>query len=186
MSGECMRRLGAILLVALLVGAGLAGVWWWQAADLERSQDKPIRIAAQRYDVDPALVKAVVWKESRFDPRARGGAGEFGLMQLQEIAAQEWADFEQVPSFKHEDCLDPQTNALAGTFYLGKLLRRYRNTDNPVPYALADYNAGRANVLKWIVGEAETNSTVFIEQIGFPMTRRYVVDVMQRAKHYRR
>ena len=106
-------------------------------------------------------------------------------MQLQEIAAQEWADSERIQFFRHEHCLDPGTNTLAGTFYLGKLLRRYRHTDNPVPYALADYNAGRANVLKWLDGEAQTNSAIFIGQIGFPMTRQYVIEVMKRSERYR-
>ena len=180
-----MRRAPAILLVALLTSAGIAGYGWWRHTRLERSQDEVIRLAAAQYEVDPALVKAVVWRESRFNPQARGSAGELGLMQLQEIAAQEWADAERIPAFRHAHCLDARTNTLAGTFYLGKLLQRYRHTDDPVPYALADYNAGRANVLRWIEGRGETNSTVFIEQIGFPQTRRYVIEVMRRSKRYR-
>jgi len=180
-----MRRPAAILAIAFLLAAGAAAVWWRQQGQLERSQDEVIRSAAKRYEVDPSLVKAVVWRESRFHPEARGAAGELGLMQLQEIAAQEWADSELASSFRHEHCLDPRTNTLAGTFYLGKLLRRYRNTDNPVPYALADYNAGRANVLKWMEGDSETNSAAFIMNIGFPMTRAYVTEVMERSRHYR-
>jgi soluble lytic murein transglycosylase len=180
-----MRRPSVILPVALVLVAGAAGLWWWQQGKLERSQDARIYSAAMRYQVDPALVKAVVWRESRFNPTARGAAGEIGLMQLREIAAQEWADSERISFFRHEHCLDPGTNTLAGTFYLGKLLRRYRNTDDPVPYALADYNAGRANVLKWMEGNSATNSAAFIVNIGFPMTREYVVEVMKRSRRYR-
>jgi soluble lytic murein transglycosylase len=164
---------------------GAAGVYWWHRGWLERSQDAPIRAAAQRYGVEPALVKAVVWRETHFHPDMRGRAGELGLMQLQELAAQEWADAEGVAGFAHEHCLDPRTNTLAGTFYLHKLLRRYKQVDDPVPYALADYNAGRGNVLKWLGGPAATNSTAFIEQIGFPGTKDYVVAVMHRAEVYR-
>ena len=57
-------------------------------------------------------------------------------------------------TFAHEHCFDPGTNTLAGTWYLRKLMRRYAQTDNPLPYALADYNAGRGNVLKWNQGAA--------------------------------
>jgi soluble lytic murein transglycosylase len=53
-----------------------------------------------------------------------------------------------------------------------------------VPYALADYNAGRGNVLKWMKGAATTNSEAFIEQIGFPSTRHYVRTVVERRKKY--
>jgi soluble lytic murein transglycosylase len=168
----------------MLVVAVLASYWWWQDR-LERSQDGPIRAAAMRYGVEPALIKAVVWRESHFHPAARGRAEEIGLMQLQEIAAREWADAHHLPVFEHEHCLDPSTNTLAGTWYLRKLLRRYAHTDNPLPYALADYNAGRGNVLKWIQGAAATNSAVFIEQIGFPGTKDYVKSVLRRYAYYR-
>ena len=168
----------------LLLAAG-AGVYWWWGAWLERSQDGPIRAAAQRYGVEPALVKAVVWRESRFHPLARGRAQEIGLMQLRETAAREWADAEGIASFEHDHCLDSRTNTLAGAWYLGKLLRRYTRTDDPLPYALADYNAGRGNVLKWNYAGGATNSAAFIEQIGFPATRAYVKAVIARYKAYR-
>jgi soluble lytic murein transglycosylase len=177
-----MRRLARVLLL-LLLAAPL--VYWWHEYRLEHSQDVPIRAAAERYGVDPALVKAVVWKESRFHPAVRGRAGEIGLMQLRDEAAQEWADAESIAGFVHGHCRDPQTNTLAGTFYLRKLLRRYARTDNPAVYALADYNAGRANVLKWNKGSAATNSAEFVQQIGFPMTKAYVTSVLARSRRYR-
>ncbi len=172
------------LIFVLLLLAGLSAYRWWEGR-LEASQDEPIQAAARRYDVQPALIKAVVWRESRFHPRVRGRAKEIGLMQLQEEAAQEWADAEGIQGFDHEHCLDPGTNTLAGTWYLKKLLRRYLQTDDPVPYALADYNAGRGNLLKWNQGIAATNSAAFIEQIGFPSTKAYVKAVMRRCARYR-
>ena len=169
----------------LLLGFGGIALYWWRQGWLERSQDVPIRAAAQKYGVEPALVKAVVWRESRFNPRVRGQANEFGLMQLQEASAQEWADAEHIKAFKHEDCFDPGTNTMAGTWYLRKLLKRYAQTDDPVPYALAEYNAGRGNVLKWNKGAAATNSGEFKGQIGFPGTKAYVEEVMGRYEKYR-
>ena len=174
-----------LLIVLLLFIAVPAGFWLGREEWREHSQDGPIRAAALRYGVEPALVKAVVWRESRFHPEVHGGAGELGLMQVQEDAAFEWAYSEHNTNFVHEHCLDPQTNILAGTFYLAKLLRRYTKTDNPLPYALADYNAGRGNVLKWNNGEAATNSAVFMGQIGFPGTSNYVESVTRRYEHYR-
>ena len=181
-NGAVKRR--PLLIFALLLAGGLAVYWWWQGR-LERSQDGPIRAAAQRYGVDPALVKAIVWRESRFNPKARGAAAEIGLMQLREEAARERADAEHIRGFAHEHCFDPMTNTLAGTFYLKKLLRRYPQADNPAPYALAEYNAGRGNVLKWNRGAAATNSAKFIEEIGFPGTQGYVRAVMRRCDKYR-
>jgi soluble lytic murein transglycosylase len=175
--------LGLLLLLGLAFGLGLAV--YRRQGQLERSQDKPIRAAAARYQVEPALVKAIVWRESRFRPDVRGRASEIGLMQIQEDAAREWADAEHIPGFEHEHCFDPATNTLAGTWYLKKLLARYSRTDDPLPYALADYNAGRGNVLKWNHGEAATNSAAFIQQIAFPGTKDYVQTVIRRYVMYR-
>jgi soluble lytic murein transglycosylase len=174
-----------LLIVLLLFVAVPAGFWWGREEWREHIHDDAIRAAAQRYGVDPALIKAIVWRESRFNADARGRAGELGLMQIQEIAANEWAEAEGNTHFAHEHCLDPQTNVLAGTYYLAKLLRRYTKTDNPLPYALTDYNAGRGNVLRWNVGEAATNSATFVTQIGFPSTSNYVQTVLARYEHYR-
>ncbi len=171
------------LFTIILLGGLVALVERWLARR-EHSQDAHILAAARKYGVDPALVKAVVWRESWFDPRARGRAGEIGLMQIREEAAGEWAKAEGVLLFTHRQLYDPGKNTLAGTWYLRKLLGRYARTDNPVPYALADYNAGRTHVLQWIKGASATNSAAFIDQIGFPGTREYVQAVMARRRQY--
>jgi soluble lytic murein transglycosylase len=176
------RRRRIVILVSLLA---LVGAWGAHVTWREKRFLPQIQTAAQRYGVDPLLVKAVVWRESRFRPDKRGRKGEIGLMQIQETAAREWASAERLHSFAHDDCGDPGTNTLAGTYYLGKLLKRYAATDNPTAYALADYNAGRSNVLKWNSGSGTTNSAVFIQQIGFPGTRDYVKAVLRRYAFYR-
>jgi len=177
-----LRRARTIVLLLVLGGLAVFVSWRFR---VDHSQDRPIRAAAERYGVEPALVKAVVWRESKFKPNVRGRAQELGLMQLQEAAAQEWADAEHITSFEHEHCLDPVTNTLAGTWYLKKLLKRYAQTDDPLPYVLADYNAGRGNVLKWNTGPAATNSALFIQQIRFPGTRGYVQTIIRRRNFYR-
>jgi len=179
---HAQRLLGLLVLLLLIAGIMLYARWrTWR----ENSQDAVILAAAARYGVDPALVKAVVWRESRFDPWARGKAGEIGLMQVGGLAAREWADAEHILFFTHSQLFDPAQNTQAGTWYLSKLLQRYAATDDPLPYALAAYNAGRANVLKWAQGAAATNSALFSERIGFPSTKNYVKTVMARAEHYR-
>lgn len=176
------RRI-VLVLLALCIGGIVAYLWCiiHQANQFEPQIDA----AAKRYHVDAQLIKAVIWRETRFHPDRRGRAGEIGLMQIQEAAALSWAEAEHVTNFSHEDCFDPGTNVLAGTFYLGKLLKRYAHTDNPLPFALADYNAGRGHLLKWNSGAGATNSAVFINQIGFPTTKAYVKSVMRRYALYK-
>ncbi len=181
--GGLRRKWLPIVTLVLLVDA--VGGWLFYRYRREHSQDEVIRAAAARYAVDGALVKAVVWRESWFDPMARGKAGEIGLMQIREPAAREWAEAERIAGFQHEHILDPGSNTLCGTWYLAKLLRRYPQADDPVPYALADYNAGRGNVLRWNQGAAATNSQQFLAQMTFPGTRRYIETVAQRRERYR-
>lgn len=158
--------------------------WWW-VDQRERRAEVSIAEASRRYGVDPTLVKAVVWRESRFREDARGRDGELGLMQVGRLAALEWAEAERLETYEFEHLMDPRTNTLAGTWYLAKLLRRYPQADRPEAFALADYNAGRANVLRWIDGEASTNAVRFLEGMDFGGTRAYVKSVLERWEHYR-
>ncbi len=168
-------------LLLLLIGGVI-----WRSANQESRFDSEIRQAALKYDISPALVKAVIWQESHFNPKARGAVGEIGLMQIRELTAQEWCTDNKIKKIKPSHLFNPQTNIYIGSWYLSKMLKRYNKTDNPLPYALSDYNAGRKIVLKWSEGSAQTNSSLFLENIAYPSTRRYVENVTQRSKHYQR
>jgi soluble lytic murein transglycosylase len=176
-----MKRLRILVPVLILVLA-IKGWFYWR----EHRFDSAIATAAARYQLDPALIRAVIWQESDFHPEARGRAGELGLMQIRETAASEWASAEHLKNFDHSACLDPLTNVLAGTWYLKRVLRHYGQADNPLPFGLAEYNAGRGNVLKWLGGDGATNSAAFIERIAFPGTKSYVQRILERYQDYRR
>jgi soluble lytic murein transglycosylase len=180
-----LRRPWGVALACLLV-AIVSVVLIIRHYRFQHLQDGVIVAAAHRYDMPPALIKAVVWQESRFNPRAHGKADEVGLMQISKLAAQEWATSEGLGTFDHRQLFNPAQNTLAGAWYLKKLLRRYANTDLPMAYALADYNAGRSNVLRWTKGPAATQSAFFIEQIDFPSTKEYVQSVLRRYEHYQK
>jgi soluble lytic murein transglycosylase len=167
----------------LLISIGL--VDWWYERRKEQRYDPLILSLAQRYDVRPALIKGLIWRESRFDPKARGRVGEIGLMQIRSLTAQEWAQSVHPRRSFDGNLFEPAVNLEVGAWYLGKLLKRYARTDNPVPYALADYNAGRSNVLRWNKGAAETNSALFVSQITFPSTQEYIRAIVGRSDKYR-
>ena len=142
-------KLKYALIAAVFAAINVGGWCWWRAYQLDHSQDKVIIAAASIYDMDPALIKAVIWRESRFNPDARGAAGELGLMQIRDAAAGEWAAAEGIVAFHHSHLVSAKSNVLAGTWYLKRAMGRYQDTDDPVAYGLAEYNAGRSNVLKW-------------------------------------
>ena len=131
---------------------------------------------------DPDVVKAVRWALAREADAVEvvDHEGKVGP-----AAAKEWAESEHLHSFRHPELYDPNKNALAGTWYLKKVMQRYTKTDDALPYALADYNAGRGNVLRWARGPAATNSAAFIRAIEFPSTRQYVESIMKQREYYR-
>ncbi len=169
-----MKRIGYTLVLGLLAASAVIGWRHWRAHRF----DAFINEAARRYQLPPALIRSVIRQESNFDPTVRGRAGELGLMQIRDVAASEWAYAEHISHFEHVECLNPLTNILAGSWYLKHAVQHYKIADDPIPFALAEYNAGRGNVLKWLDGGGATNSADFIRKIGFPATKLYVRNVL--------
>lgn len=151
--------------------------------------DELIARAAARYGVDPSLIKAVIWRESRFQPEMLGAHGERGLMQVTEGAAQDWAKAEKIETFLPSDLLDPKTNIEAGAWYLAKALKHWAAKDDPVPFALAEYNAGRTRVRRWEKNSGlggEFGAEDLSSTMDFPATRGYVRSIVARYHDFQR
>ncbi len=155
--------------------------------------DALIRDVAKRHGLDPMVLKAVVWRESRFRPGKVGLDGERGLMQITDAAAHEWVKGEKIASFVPGDLFDPKVNLEAGSWLLARALHRYQGRDDPLPFALAEYNAGRSRVAKWTSDkdEVETgqqgtgaSSRELLAKINIPSTRHYVDTVQNRVHFY--
>lgn len=170
--------------VALGIGAGAALVYLNEPAD-DRRFDRHIARIASDYRVDPCLVRAVIWRESKFDPNTYGAAQERGLMQVTPIAAEDWVRSEKIDQFEIDDLYDPYTNIRAGTFYLSRALKRWNQAEDPLPFALAEYNAGRSHALRWVDPLRPTDPVAFKARIDFPTTREYIATVEAKLSEYR-
>ena len=93
--------------------------------------------AAEKYSVDPALIRAIIMAESGYNPKAVSRRGAQGLMQLMPRTA---------ASLGVRDSFDPTDNIHAGVKYFRQLLDRF---DGNVKHALAAYNAGSRYVRKY-------------------------------------
>jgi len=156
----------------------------WLSLGRHQAYDDAIASAARRHNVDPLLVKAVIWQESRFHPAKLGGHGERGLMQVTEPAAQDWVNAEGIETFVPEDLLDPKTNIEVGTWYLGRALKHWSAQEDPLPFALGEYNAGRSRVRRWSRGE-QISADDLKQAMDIPSTRAYVAAVRARYDYYR-
>jgi soluble lytic murein transglycosylase len=203
-----LRRL--IQFCALLILAVLCAAGWWYAQSTDPRYVATELICWQRYhrydglitsisrrrSLDPMLVKALIWRESRFHPDKRGASGERGLMQVGPAAASEWARAEQPAGVTPDDLLDPQTNIEAGTWLLARALHRWQeSTNDPVPFALAEYNAGHSRVERWAADAegkehdspqtgGQLKGADLTTEIKIPSTRKYVETVEGRLKFY--
>jgi soluble lytic murein transglycosylase len=174
--------------LALRSGDPLYTIYEWISPARFQQYDKLIRSVAAQHRLDPMLVKALVWRESRFDPKKHGSAGERGLMQVSEKAANEWASENKIDNFRAEELFDPQTNLRAGTWYLRRALDHWQAQPDPLPFALAEYNAGASRAQRWVGGNESVpiSRKQFLRRIDFPATRKYVEQIIQRYEFYKR
>jgi soluble lytic murein transglycosylase len=131
-----------------------------------------VRGHARNYDLDPALVAAVIYQESKFDAHAKSDSGAIGLMQLLPSTAYGIALHTGGTRFRKSDLWNPEINVRYGSFYLRRLLNKYGDERT----ALAAYNAGQDNVDRWLAAG---------QGIRFAETRVYVDKVEDLQRIYR-
>jgi soluble lytic murein transglycosylase len=131
-----------------------------------------VRAHARNYGIDPALLAAVIYQESKFDAHARSESGAIGLMQLRPATAHGIALRTGGGAFRTSDLENPEINIRYGSWYLRHLFRKYGDER----LVLAAYNAGQGNVDRWRARG---------EEIQFPETRAYVDRVEDLKRIYR-
>jgi soluble lytic murein transglycosylase len=141
-----------------------------------------IRQQSQKKGLDPALVAAVIYQESKFSDRT-SVAGARGLMQNTPDTARFIAKQSGGIRFVQADLATPQINIAYGTWYLRWLMDRY---DDRPALALAAYNAGFGHVDKWVRAAGGPDAFDPKVDIPFPETRNYVQQVLERRKDYAR
>jgi soluble lytic murein transglycosylase len=137
--------------------------------------DDIIRQQAERFDIDAALIAAIINQESGFVDQT-SSAGARGLMQITPDTAETIETLSGGETFVFEDLANPDLNIRYGTFYLNHLLDRFGGNEVA---ALAAYNAGPENAEAW------GSSALEIDDIAFPETRSYVESVLERREEYR-
>jgi soluble lytic murein transglycosylase len=179
------RPLGTIAVAAALVALG--GVVVLQVGRGVRSRNLPlaytsiIREQAAAKHLDPALIAAVIYTESKFEPRP-SSAGAQGLMQILPQTAYYLAHLSGGSRFTAGDLARPQINLAYGSYYLRYLLDHYGGNE---VLAVAAYNGGLTNVDRWVADADANGRELSVDEIPFPETRAYVEKVLAAERDYR-
>jgi soluble lytic murein transglycosylase len=118
---------------------------WLQRLRYPLRYESIVRGHAQNYRLDPALLAAVIYQESKFQADAKSDSGAIGLMQLRPDTAKGIAIRTGGSRFQTSDLYNPEINVRYGSWYLRHLLDKYGDEKT----ALAAYNAGQRNVDTW-------------------------------------
>ncbi len=184
--GGGLRGPGVLLLV--VVAVGLLAVVFGPSLDhavrrlaLPLGDTGVIREQAAAKHLDPALIAAVIYAETKFDPRT-SPAGAEGLMQIEPATAEFLAKLSGGYSFTTSDLGTPAINVAYGSYYLRYLLDHYSGDEM---LAIAAYNAGLANVDRWVARAGAEGRSLTVDQIPFGQTRAYVQRVLAAQREYR-
>jgi soluble lytic murein transglycosylase len=170
------RFIALFAIAAVAVAGGAAVVTaepdWYLRVRYPLAYEPIVRGHARNYGLEPALVAAVIYQESKFQVDAESESGAVGLMQVRPETAEGIALRTGGSAFEPDDLYDPELNVRYGCWYLRHLLRKYDDQR----LALAAYNAGQANVDEW---RREGKGIAFAE------TRHYVQRVGHLQQVYR-
>jgi soluble lytic murein transglycosylase len=136
--------------------------------------EREIGTAARRNGLNPALLAALIYRESAFDPGTTSPQGAVGLMQVLPSTAEEIAHTSGGVEFVLRDLESPRVNVLYGSYYLRRLLDRYGGAEFE---AVAAYNAGQGNVDRWVDAARAADRPFDARVIPFSETREFVAEV---------
>jgi soluble lytic murein transglycosylase len=161
----------------------------WQGGNILTSPEALQRLAyplayadllsaeAQEQDLDPLLLAALVRQESLFEPVAESYAGARGLGQVMPATGQGIAKNLGMEDFVLDDLYRPSVSLKFGAYYLAVQLGRF---DDRILVALAAYNGGPGNTLRWLEAGGD-DFDLFVEVITAAQSRLYLQRVYQ---HY--
>jgi soluble lytic murein transglycosylase len=178
------RLLAVVLLAAVVLGVVLLMPLLQKTVNefsLPLTNADVIRQQAAEKHLDPALIAAVIYAETKFDPRS-SAAGAEGLMQIMPQTAVYLAHRSGATTFTTADLATPAVNIAYGSYYLRYLLDEYHGN---VTDALAAYNGGESNVDRWIAAARAQGHGLTVDAIPFPETRAYVAKVLSAEQKYR-
>ncbi len=157
-------------------GTNIPNEFWNIAYPIEKIKNKP-------KNTDVYLLHAIIKAESLFDQYAISHAGAIGMMQLMPKTAKRVSNKYGIKLRSKFDLFDSNINKQIGAHHMQDLLKSFNGEIVPV---IASYNAGRSAVSRWWKNKKDESIDVFIEQIPYLETRKYVKKVLGYYREYKK
>lgn len=162
-----------IIIIVNAVKLGVQTVYPRQYVDLVEEN-------AQAFEIDEALLYAIIKTESGFDKNAVSFVGAKGLTQITPDTFQ-WLQTKTGDSYDEDALFEPEVSVYYGAYFLDMLLDEFGNTET----ALAAYHAGRGKVNEWLADPRISPDGETLENIPYKDTAGYVKKVMKNTEKYK-
>lgn len=141
-----------------------------------------VKIYANQFNVDTALIMSVIKAESKFNKNAISSANAVGLMQVRLETANYMLSKLGEGKISQTQLFNPQTNIKIGVKYLQYLLNRFNN----LQVSICAYNAGETIVSSWLKDKKYSEDGIVLKQIPYSETSNYLKKVMINYQIYKK
>ncbi|MBQ3379167.1 MAG: lytic transglycosylase domain-containing protein [Clostridia bacterium] len=185
---QAQRKFIAIVAVVIIIAVLIFAFREQNIIEKIEEQSYPLEYqeyvmaAAEKYDLDPALIFAIIHTESRFDPEAVSPANAMGLMQITKDTYFFVNEKDGRGDLAVELLFDPEVNIDTGSYFIKWLIDDFGDVDT----AIAAYNAGRGNVKKWLGDSRYSENGATLSDIPFTETKNYVKKVNSAYEFYKK
>ena len=162
-----------IIIIVNAVKLGIQTVYPRQYVDLVEDN-------AEEFEIDTALLYALIKTESGFDKNAVSSVGAKGLTQITPDTFS-WLQTKTGEEYEEDKLFEPEISVYYGAYFLDMLLEEFNNTET----ALAAYHAGRGKVNEWLADPRISPDGEILENIPYEDTEKYVKRVIKNTEKYK-
>ncbi len=166
----------SVVLIIIIVNAVKLGV----QTVYPRQYVEIVEENAEHFDIDKALLYAIIKTESGFDKNAVSSVGAKGLTQITPDTFK-WLQTKTGDNYEEDALFEPEISIYYGAYFLDMLLDEFGNTET----AIAAYHAGRGKVNEWLADPRISPDGETLENIPYKDTAGYVKKVMKNTEKYK-